>query len=108
MKLIIREYLSLLKESKEIDRMLPDLLLAMGIEPFSKAQIGVRQYGVDVAAVGLDEDDVEKLFLYIIKQGDIGRRDWDSNEQAVRQSLDEIKDVYLRHHMDCTPPTRHI
>jgi hypothetical protein len=99
MKLIIREYLSLLKESKEIDRMLPDLLLAMGIEPFSKAQIGVRQYGVDVAAVGLDEDDVEKLFLYIIKQGDIGRRDWDSNEQAVRQSLDEIKDVYLRHHI---------
>ncbi len=99
MKLIIREYLSLLKESKEIDRMLPDLLLAMGIEPFSKAQIGVRQYGVDVAAVGLDEDDVKKLFLYIIKQGDIGRRDWNSNDQAVRQSLDEIKDVYLRHHI---------
>lgn len=99
MKLIIREYLSLLKESKEIDRMLPDLLLAMGIEPFSKAQIGVRQYGVDLAAVGLDEDDVKKLFLYIIKQGDIGRRDWNSNDQAVRQSLDEIKDVYLRHHI---------
>jgi hypothetical protein len=99
MKLIIREYLSLLKESKEIDRMLPDLLLAMGIEPIIKAQIGVRQYGVDVAAVGPDEDGVKKLFLFIIKQGNIGRSDWDSNNQSVRQSLDEIKDVYLGKHI---------
>lgn len=52
MKLIIREYLSLLKESKELDWLIPDLLLSMGIEPFSYPQIGVRQYGVDVAAVG--------------------------------------------------------
>ncbi len=49
MKLVIREYLSMLRESGELDALLPDLLLSMDIEPISKAQVGVRQYGVDVA-----------------------------------------------------------
>lgn len=99
MKLVIREYISLLKESKELDKLLPDLLLTMGIEPISKPQIGVRQYGVDLAAVGTDEDNIKKLFLFTIKQGDIGRSDWNSGVQAVRQSLDDIKDVYLESHI---------
>jgi len=99
MKLIIREYLSLLKESKELDQLLPDLLLAMDIEPISRTQSGVRQYGVDVAAVGIDENGKKTLFLFTIKQGDIGRSDWDAREQSVRQSLDEIKDVYLTTHI---------
>ncbi|RLF31810.1 MAG: hypothetical protein DRN08_07415, partial [Thermoplasmata archaeon] len=80
MKLIIREYLSLLKESNELDQLLPDLLLAMDIEPISRTQTGVRQYGVDVAAVGIDEDGKKTLFLFTIKQGDIGRTDWDARE----------------------------
>lgn len=99
MKLIIREYLSLLKESKELDRLLPDLLLMMGIVPISHAQVGVRQYGVDVAAVGEYKDEGNTLFLFTIKQGDLGRSDWDVNEQSIRQSLDEIKDVYLESHI---------
>lgn len=45
MKLIIREYLTLLKESGELDRLLPDLLLSMSIPPISRAQKGVRQEG---------------------------------------------------------------
>ena len=99
MKLIIREYLSLLKESKELDRLLPDLLLMMGIEPISHAQVGVRQYGVDVAAVGEYKDEGNTLLLFTIKQGDLGRLDWDVNEQSIRQLLDEIKDVYLENHI---------
>ena len=99
MKLIIREYLSLLKESNELDRVLPDLLLMMGIEPISRAQVGVRQYGVDVAAVGEYNDEGKVLLLFTIKQGDLGRSDWDVNEQSIRQSLDEIKDVYLESHI---------
>lgn len=99
MKLIIREYLSLLKESNELDRVLPDLLLMMGIEPISHAQVGVRQYGVDVAAVGEYSDEGNSLLLFTIKQGDLGRSDWDVNEQSIRQSLDEIKDVYLECHI---------
>lgn len=96
MKLIIREYVSQLKESGELDKLLPDLLLSMGIEPISRAQIGVRQYGVDVAAVGMINKGEKTLFLFTIKQGDINRTDWDSNEQSVRPSLNEIRDVYLK------------
>lgn len=96
MKLIIKEYLSILKESKELDSLIPELLLSMNHEVISKAQVGVRQYGVDVASVGIDEDGVKKVFLFTIKEGSLGRRDWDSgSSQAVRPSLDEILDVYI-------------
>jgi hypothetical protein len=98
MKLVIREYLSMLKESGELDLLLPDLLLNMGIIPLSKAQVGVRQYGVDVAAVGSDPDDnnTNKLFLFTIKQGDFSRKNWDNDTpQAIRPSLNEIIDVYI-------------
>lgn len=99
MRLILREYLAMLKESGEFDALLPDLLLAMNIVPLSKAQPGVRQAGVDIAAVGNDEAGTRTLWLFVLKRGDVGRRDWDSQPQSVRQSLDEIKDVYLRNHV---------
>ncbi len=99
MRLVIREYLAMLKESGEFDALLPDLLLAMNIVPLSKAQPGVRQAGVDVAAVGSDDAGKRTLWLFSLKRGDLGRRDWDNQLQSVRQSLDEIKDVYLRNHV---------
>jgi len=98
-RLVLLEYLRMLRESGEFDALVPDLLLAMNIVPISKAQVGVRQGGVDLAAVGNDEDQVRTLWLFVLKRGDLGRRDWDSTPQAVRQSLDEIKDVYLRNHV---------
>jgi len=67
----------------------------MGLEPLIYPQIGHRQFGVDLVAVGNIEDEVETLYVFTIKQGDISRSDWDSDEQSVRQSLNEIKDVYL-------------
>ncbi|MEM9272031.1 MAG: hypothetical protein AAGA80_03560 [Cyanobacteria bacterium P01_F01_bin.143] len=102
MKLVIREYLSMLKESGELEVLLPDLLLAMGIAPLSKAQGGVRQYGVDIAARGIDPDDnVDKLFLLTVKQGNLSRNNWDSGKkQDVRPSLNEIEDVYLTKSID--------
>src|SRR5690606_27410478 len=99
MRLVLREYLTMLKESGEFDALFPDLLLAMNIVPLSKAQVGVRQAGVDIAAVGNDEAGTRTLWLFVLKRGDVGRRDWDSRPQSVRQSLDEIKDVYLRNHV---------
>lgn len=100
MKLVIREYLSMLKESGELDALLPDLLLSMDIVPVSKAQVGVRQHGVDVAAVGPDpmEGGRRTLFLFTVKQGDFDRASWDAprDVQAVRPSLNEIRDVYLQ------------
>jgi hypothetical protein len=101
MRLIIREYLSMLKESGELDALIPDLLLSMDITPVSRAQVGPRQYGVDIAAVGRDPDDhTEKLFLLTVKQGDIDRNAWNGSPQAVQQSLDDIRYVYLQHHID--------
>lgn len=101
MKLIIKEYLSLLKESKELDSLIPELLLAMGHEVISRAKIGVRQYGVDVASVGIDEDGIKKVFLFTIKEGHLGRNDWNGgSSQAVKPSLDEILDDYIPTHLE--------
>ena len=94
MKLILRDYLSTLREEGELDVLIFDLLFAKGISPISKPQKGVRQHGVDIAAKGID-DGVEKLFLVAVKRGDITRKTWDDGPQSVRQSLNEILDVYL-------------
>lgn len=97
MRLVIREYLSMLKESGELDALLPDLLLAMGLDPLTRPGVGVRQFGVDLPAVGIDPaDGRQKLFLLTVKQGDITRDVWDTGKQAVRPSLNEIYDSYLR------------
>jgi hypothetical protein len=101
MRLVVREYLSMLRERDELDALLPDLLLSMDVTPISRAQAGVRQNGVDVAAVGPDPDDEgkSKLFLLVVKQGDLDRGSWDSGTQAIRPSLNEIFDVYLPQHV---------
>ncbi len=97
MKLLIREYLSMLKESGELDALLPDLLLAMGINPLSRPMRGVRQDGVDIPAIGRDpEDGIEKLFLITAKKGDITRTEWDRAPDGVRSSINEIREGYLR------------
>ena len=85
----------MLKESKELDRLLPDLLLLMGYIPISVPQLGVRQHGVDIASEFIDEKGKRYLVVFLVKQGDLGRSDWDSMPQSVRQTLDEIKDVYF-------------
>lgn len=97
MRLIISQFLRTLRERDEFDRLLPDLLLAMGYVPLAKPQTGVRQYGVDLAAIGNSSvDGMEEMLLLVIKQGDLGRRDWDNGEPtSVRPSLNEVLDVYL-------------
>lgn len=102
MKLLIRDYLAKLRESGELDVLVADLLLNMKMEPLSKPQTGPRQHGVDIPAVGPDPYDNErrKLFLITIKAGDITRSGWDGNNNAVRPSLNEIKDVYLEQRVD--------
>jgi hypothetical protein len=99
MKLVLSQYLRSLKERNEFDRLLPDLLLAMEYVPISKPQIGVRQFGVDVAAVGTADDGVQELLLLVLKRGDIDRKAWDSGPQSVRPSLNEVLDVYLKTHV---------
>lgn len=99
MKLILRQYLSDLSERDELDAVLPDLLSELGFNVLSTPSRGTRQSGVDVTAVGPDEDDAgrQKLFLFTIKSGDLKRHNWDDGTpQAVRQSLNEILDSYIK------------
>lgn len=96
MKLIIKEYLSSLKERDELDSVLPDLLSQLGLNVYSRPARGTRQDGVDVAAVGSLDGGPEKVYLFSIKAGDLTRGDWDgASEQSLRPSLNEIIDAYI-------------
>ncbi len=100
MKLIIRQYLSSLKERGELDAVLPDLLSQLGLNVFSRPQRGTRQDGVDVAAVGCLDGGPEKVYLFSIKPGDLTRKDWSSDSaQSLRPSLDQILDSYIPHRL---------
>ena len=101
MKLVIAEYLRTLRERDELDRLLPDLLVEMGFVLIARPQTGNRQFGVDLAARGRRaEDQSDELLLLVVKQGDIGRTEWEGGDQAVRKSINEIFDVYLRSHLE--------
>ena len=96
MKLIIKEYLSSLKERGELDAVLPDLLSQLGLNVYSRPGRGTRQDGVDVGAVGSLDGGSEKVYLFSIKPGDLTRRDWDGESaQSLRPSLNEILDSYI-------------
>ncbi|HEY9208915.1 hypothetical protein [Acidovorax sp.] len=99
--LVIAEYLRTLKERNELDRLLPDLLVEMGYVPIARPQTGNRQFGVDIATRGINPDTGQaELLLLVIKQKDIGRTEWERSDQAIRPSLNEIFDVYLKSHVE--------
>jgi hypothetical protein len=95
MKLIIKEYLSSLRERGELDAILPDLLSQLGLNVYSRPGRGTRQDGVDVGAVGNLNGGPERVYLFTIKAGDLTRSEWDGGVQAVRPSLNEILDAYI-------------
>lgn len=100
MRLALSHYLRTLRERDEFDRLLPELLTQMGYLPLVKPKAGVRQFGVDFPAAGRSSTDgVAELLLFVIKQGDIGRRTWTGDPNAVRESMDEIIDVWLASHV---------
>jgi hypothetical protein len=96
MKLILKEYLSSLRERSELDAILPDLLSQLGLNVYSRPGRGTRQDGVDVGAVGSLDGGPEKVYLFSIKPGDLTRKDWDGDAvQSLRPSLNEIIDAYI-------------
>lgn len=95
MKLLFRNYLASLRERGELDAILPDLLSELGYTVYSRPQRGTAQAGVDIAALGNDEDGERKVFLFSVKQGDLTRQSWDGTPQALRPSLNQIKDTYI-------------
>lgn len=99
LRLLLEDFLGLMREEGELDVFLPLLMSAMGHEVVYRAQKGTRQYGVDISSVGRDEDGKKKLFLWLVKCGDINRSDWNSGPQAIRQSIEDVGDTYLRSHV---------
>lgn len=105
MKLILKQYLASLKERKELDAVLPDLLSCMGMNVIISPTRGVKEYGVDIAAVGkINNDEEEKVYLFSVKSGNLTRDTWNGNaDQALRPSLDEIQDSFIL----CRLPSEH-
>ncbi len=99
LRLLLEDFLGLMREEGELDVFLPLLLSAMGHELVYRAQKGPRQYGVDISSVGKDEDGKKKLFLWLVKCGNIGRTDWNSGKQSIRQSMEDVGDTYLASHI---------
>jgi hypothetical protein len=100
MKLILAEYINSLKEDGELDKVIQDILRANGVEIFSRPERG-RQYGVDIYAVGKDftDDHKKKVFLITVKQGDLDRKNWDAEVNSIRQSIDEIREVFIQNNL---------
>lgn len=96
MKLLVKDYLKGLRERDELDRLLPDLLSEMGLHVFMIPQQGPRQFGVDCGAVGrLPRGAEKRLYLFVIKCGDITKGEWSREGQGVRASIEECFDVYI-------------
>ncbi|EKO3962011.1 hypothetical protein F2K62_003271 [Vibrio fluvialis] len=96
MKLILKQYLASLRERQELDAVLPELLSSMGMNVFISPTRGVKEYGVDIAAVGQVNDQEEKVYLFSVKSGNLTRETWNgSADQALRPSLDEIQDSFI-------------
>ena len=95
MRFLLSEYINLLKEDKELDTLLTDLLVGMKFTTISRPMRG-RQFGVDISAVGIDPDDgKKKVFLFAVKQGNLTRTTWDGDVNAIRSTLNQIKDTYV-------------
>lgn len=99
LRLLLEDFLGLMREEGELDVFLPLLLSAMGHEVVFRAQKGARQYGVDISSVGKDDDGKRKLFLWLVKRGNISRHDWSSGEQSIRQSMEDVGDTYMTSHI---------
>ena len=96
MRMIIRQYIASLKEENELDTLLSNTLFANKIIPQTKTTKGARQRGVDIEAIGLDETGVKRLYIITVKRGDLDRKMWDKDQNAVRQSVDQIIETHLR------------
>lgn len=100
MRLILAEYIDALKEDGELDKLIQDILRQHGIAIISAPERG-RQYGVDIYAVGKDFEDNgrKKVFLITVKQGDLDRKTWHGDQNALYQSLEEIRTVFIKNNI---------
>lgn len=95
MKLELKIFLAALRERRELDAVLPDLLSAMNYDVISKPGVGVGQFGVDIAAVGTDDDGIRKLFLFVVKEGNLNRNNWQGDPTRVYESVNDVLNFYI-------------
>jgi len=100
MKLIFTDYIASLKEEKELDSLIEEILREFEFEIVFSPRKGERQFGVDIYAVGTDwMDGVRKLFLITVKQGNLDRKNWEGTPQALQPSLQNIATVFIRNNI---------
>lgn len=95
--IIVQEYLSSLKEDKELDYLFPILLSSMGfrIVQTAKESKGQSQYGKDIIAIGNDSDGIKKKWYFELK----GFKDKDITDKnysitdGIRESIIEARDT---------------
>lgn len=95
--IFVQDYLSSLREDKELDYLFPRLLILMGyrIVQTAKESKGQSQYGKDIVAIGRDNNGVLHRWYFEIK----GFKDRDISDQnysitdGIRESIIEAKDT---------------
>lgn len=98
--IIVREYLSSLKEDSELDYLFPILLNVMGfrIIQTAKESKGQSQYGKDIIAIGKDDKGIKHKWYFELKgfaDRDITQSNY-SKSDGIRESIIEAKDTVFK------------
>lgn len=91
-RIFVREYLESLTEKNELNVIFPFLLEAMGFSILTKPSenIGLKEYGKDIVAIGKDKDGIKKGFYFELKGGE----DRDINESSLNKSDGIISSIH--------------
>jgi hypothetical protein len=90
-KLLLRDYLSLLRERGELDALLPDLLTQMGLTVTKVARRGESEQGKDIVAIK-QKDDQREVWILVVQQGDLTENRW-QGPGAMRMDAESALDV---------------
>jgi len=99
--LIVKEYLESLTEKDELNKIFPILLEAQGFEILTKPteNLGLKEYGKDIVAIGVDsEDNVKKRFFFELKGGkdrDITEEKFNAADGIASSLLDAFYVPYV-------------
>lgn len=94
-RVILQQYLADMRERDELDLLLPELLVAMGHTVLSRPQRGSRQAGVDCLSE-IRTADGRAAYLFIIKQGDVDRKEFFASPNGIEPSVREAKTDHIR------------
>lgn len=99
--LIVKEYLESLTEKDELNKIFPILLEAQGFEILTKPteNLGLKEYGKDIVAIGVDpEDNIKKRFFFELKGGkdrDITEEKFNASDGIASSLLDAAYVPYV-------------